>query len=576
MPAPSAILQRQTGDGEPTWYQFDQPTSILQSHDPEEVCAILDAVQEATEQGSYACGYVAYEAAEAFDVHLKTRKFDSKLPLIYFALFDSACPVPPPNSPTLPAVTLSPDWPEETFIQKVAAVKEWIARGHTYQVNLCYPHRAPYHGSPEALFQALCRRQAGKHHAYLDLGDHAICSLSPELFFRSEGDTVTCRPMKGTARRHAQSEADEAEMEALTRSEKNQAENVMIVDMIRNDLGKIAVAGSVDVPALYRVEAYPTVYQLTSTVTAKTRAGLREKFEALFPCASITGAPKQRTMELIAELETSPRGIYTGAIGSIFPGGDAEFNVAIRTAIIDKRAQTLTYAVGCGIVWDSDPACEYAESQLKASILHQPEPYQLLETMLWTGRDGFPYLDDHLRRLRESAHILNFQCDEDAIRAELTSITSNFDKPAHRVRLALAPEGVFDITHVPFKESSSPKTFAVDSKPTRVSEIELAHKTTRRGVYQQARDRHQDADETLLVDEQGHLLEFTIGNLILEIEGKRYTPDLAGCLNGTTRQRLLREQHCEERRLIREDLKKADRVFLCNAVRGLVELVQIS
>ena len=302
------------------------------------------------------------------------------------------------------------DWP--AYSRAIAAIKSYIAQGYTYQVNYTMPLSASFSGDPWALYRDLTQSQQAQFMAYLDLGRFVICSSSPELFFLREGLQFMSKPMKGTARRGRTLTEDHLQMRWLQNSEKNRAENVMIVDMIRNDFGRIAEIGSVDVPELFTVERYPTLLQMTSTVSARSKATLPEIMRAMFPCASITGAPKVRTMEIIKELEPQARGIYTGSIGFITPEQQASFIVAIRTVVIDRLNNQATYGVGGGSVWDSEADQEYQEAFLKAQVLVQRQPsFELLETMRWSEDGGYYLLDLHLQRLAQSAEYFDFPFD---------------------------------------------------------------------------------------------------------------------------------------------------------------------
>ncbi len=307
----------------------------------------------------------------------------------------------------MPALSWEPSICRKTYEAGIQKVRELIRKGDTYQVNYTYRLRAGFAGDPWALFAGMVQAQGAHYSAFIHAGDWVICCASPELFFRRQGADLLCRPMKGTSPRGLWSADDAAQAEALRTSVKNQAENVMIVDMVRNDLGRVARLGSVGVRSLFDVEKYPTLWQMTSTVKCETSASVPEIFGALFPAASITGAPKVRTMAIISELEDSPRRIYTGSIGFIAPGGFAQFNVAIRTVLIDRHAQAAEYGVGGGIVWDSVPETEFEECQTKSRILTTPRPqFALLETMRWTPKEGFYLLDLHLRRLARISRIL--------------------------------------------------------------------------------------------------------------------------------------------------------------------------
>jgi len=355
------------------WLAFHDPVETVRTNELGAVIPALRRVEGAVEHdGFYAAGFLSYEAAPAFDAAFAVLDPDPGLPLLWFGLYREPVVCAPPEAGpagyALGPWAPSADWP--AYERMVLRAHEAIAAGQTYQVNVTYRLRARWSGDAWPLFVDLAGAQGGGGYAaWVDTGRHALCSASPELCFRRAGEAIVARPMKGTAPRGKTEAEDAANARWLARSEKDRAENVMIADMIRNDLGRIAEPGSVRVPALFTVERYPTVLQLTSTVTARSDASLSEVFGALFPCASITGAPKVSTMRLIASLETAPRGVYTGCIGYAAPGRRAQFNVAIRTATVDREAGTAEYGVGGGVVADSTAAAEYRECALKAEVL---------------------------------------------------------------------------------------------------------------------------------------------------------------------------------------------------------------
>ena len=415
--APRVVLQ----DGQRRrWLSFGEPIRVLKAELTDQVFAALHEAEQAVEaEGLYAAGFVAYEAAPGFDPALKVRE-QPDLPLLWLGLF----PAPEVWS-DLPVTALAhtlgtwePAIDRATYRQAIAAIKEQIAAGYTYQINYTFPLGAAFSGEPWPLFTQLALAQRGRYAAYVDTGRHVVCSASPELFFQKADGVLTSRPMKGTAPRGRTFTEDEAQRAWLFASEKNRAENVMIVDMIRNDMGRIAEVGSVRVPALFEVERYPTVLQMTSTVTSRTNASVADVFKALFPCASITGAPKVSAMGIIADLEPAARGVYTGAIGYLAPGGRAQFNVAIRTVVVDRQTGRATYGVGSGVVWDSDADEEYDECLLKARVLGVQRPdFELLETMLWRPETGVFLLDRHLERLAGSAEYFGMAVDLGEYRA---------------------------------------------------------------------------------------------------------------------------------------------------------------
>jgi para-aminobenzoate synthetase/4-amino-4-deoxychorismate lyase len=442
-------------------------------------------------------------------------------------------------------------------------------------VNFTYRLRAPFAGDPWNLFRHLVRSQRPAYGAYVLIDDWIICSASPELFFRLDGNTIECRPMKGTAERGMTHQQDLQQARDLRSCAKNRAENVMIVDMVRNDLGRIAQTGTVSVHDLHAIEKYPTVWQMVSTVRAQTTAPVAEVFRALFPAASITGAPKPHTMEIIAELESAPRRIYTGCIGSLTAGRKAQFSVAIRTALVDRRDSMIEYGVGGGIVWDSSPAAEYEESVTKSRILMPAErEFRLLETMVWTPEGGYFLLQRHLERLAESAEYFDFRVDPQAVRRLLIEAARAFSSP-HRVRLLVDEQGNATIESDALKsgDTSRPRHVAVAQTPVDRHNPFLYHKTTNRAMYDSALRAAPGYDDVILWNDAGELTESCVANVVLDIEGNLVTPPVAcGLLGGTYRAEMLAEGRVIERVLPLSDLARCQRIFLVNSVRGKQEV----
>ncbi len=562
------------------WLYFTQPHQVIQALALQEVIPALRQIQDLVENRNWhAAGFLSYEAAPAFDNALQTRPLTG-FPLLWFGFYPPPrlVSLPEPASPQ-PALTWSPAVDRQTYNHAIAQIKEHIARGRTYQVNYTMRLRADFNTDPWNFFLHFAQTQ-NNHAAYLDTGRFVIASASPELFFTLDGETITCRPMKGTARRGRTTLEDREQAQWLHASEKNRAENVMIVDMIRNDLNRIARVGSVHVPQLFAVEKYPTLWQMTSTVTAHTAAPLTEIFKALFPCASITGAPKVSTMKIIAALETTPRAIYTGSIGYIAPGQKASFNVAIRTAWIDRDSQTAEYGAGGGIVWDSASADEYAEALLKTRVLTEAHPaFSLLETMRWTPHEGFFLREKHIARLLDSAEYFDFPApSQTTLETYLDDIASRFTSP-QRVRILLAPNGELSFTAqaLPTANPSQPLKAALAKQAVNSADAFLFHKTTHRQVYETALQNSPGADDVLLYNERGELTEFTIGNLLVRMDGKLYTPPVScGVLPGAFRAHLLETGQAQERVIRREELAACTELFRINSVRGRQKVVIIN
>jgi para-aminobenzoate synthetase/4-amino-4-deoxychorismate lyase len=401
----------------------------------------------------------------------------------------------------------------------------------------------------------------------IDLGTHTICSASPELFFDRQGMELRARPMKGSIKRGRSPAEDEERRDLLRGSHKQQAENVMIVDMIRNDLGKVAQTGSVTVADLFEVERYPTVWQMTSCVSARSRASLSQIVGALYPSASVTGAPKRRTMSIICDLEREPRGVYTGAVGYVAPGGDARFNVAIRTALVSHAAATVEFGVGSGIVWDSTAAEEYEECLLKAAILTRPcEPFELLETLRWTPQEGYFLLERHLERLQASAGYFGFSFHLERILAALRQRPDDGPGGALRVRLLLSEDGSVRVERSPHQPRPLPLRVRLATWPIDDTDIFYFHKTTNRRTYES--QRLAGVDETILWNRQNQVTEGTTSNVVVKLADALLTPPVhCGLLAGTFRAELLARGEIVERAVTVDDLRRADRIWLINSVQ---------
>ncbi|HUZ19308.1 MAG TPA: aminodeoxychorismate synthase component I [Acidimicrobiales bacterium] len=550
-----------------------------------EVPELLAEVERATALGSWAAGFVSYEAASGLDPVLATRaprpgEPFAALPLAWFGLFGPPEPAPPLTAHTGAGrgYTVSPWLPDTgyaTYAHRVEQVRAAIAAGDTYQCNLTVRLRAQASGDLSGLYRDLSLAQRAAYCAALDTGRFAVLSASPELFFDWTGDRITARPMKGTAERGRWPEEDAARSGALLASAKERAENLMIVDLLRNDLGRLAEWGSVGVPSLFDLERYETVWQLTSTVTATPRpaTGLVEVFRALFPCGSVTGAPKRRTMELIVTLEDGPRGVYCGAIGIVAPPGApfrARFNVPIRTVVVDRETGDAVYGTGGGITWDSDPAAEHAELVAKAGILVRPaEEFLLLETMAFVPGSGVRNRDRHLARIAASARYFGFAVDEAGLAETLERETSLLSGP-RRVRLTLRRSGESAVEVMPMPAAQTgPVHLAIDREPVRSSQPWLFHKTTRRAHYRDRAARHPGADDVVLVNERGEPTETTIANLAVRIGGRWWTPPIeVGCLPGVERARLVEQGALDERVLTLDELVGAAEVAVVSSLRG--------
>ena len=590
-PAASAIIDFQDADGPReaiARLQFGAPLQVLQARTLDEVRPVLEKVDALSRQGLWCVGFVRYEAAPAFDPALKTQPADG--PLVWFGVH--AQPLTPPGAQAQaqapapsPTPALPVDWrmplKRADFDANMARIHGAIAAGDFYQVNYTARLHAPYAGDPLAYYEALRRAQPQGFGAFIDAGHEQVLSVSPELFFDWDGTRILSRPMKGTAARGASAPEDEAHAQRLRGSAKEQAENVMIVDLIRNDLSRVAQPFSVQVPRLFHLEALPTVWQMTSDVVARTRGGITlwDVFAAIFPCGSVTGAPKVQAMGEIQALEPGARGVYCGAVGLVRPGGHATFNVPIRTVTL--RGGTASCGIGSGITHDAQAEGEWAEWASKRLFLERAsQPFRVLETLAL--RDGaFAHRQQHLQRMAQAAAHFGFVWDAVRAHAALDALALQHPAGAWRVRLLLAAQG-----------ECVAEAFALTDTPTPVR-LQLAHsalqeahgefvrfKTTRRAHY----DAHYDPAspdaaalalgvfDTLLYNPQGELTECTRGNIALLLDGRWVTPPLScGLLPGVGRALLLAEGKLQEKVVRVDALPQVQGLAFINSLRGWLD-----
>ncbi|MEW6598524.1 MAG: aminodeoxychorismate synthase component I [Pseudomonadota bacterium] len=563
---------------------FVAPIDVITAATSDEVESALQRLDAHLAGGRWIAGYLSYEFGLALEPRLRSRldAHQGRPALCWLGVFEAPVEIalaeldamlgdlaPPP-----PVTGLTPNAARDEHIGRVARALDLIRAGDIYQVNLTHPLDFDYEGDPLALYAALRSRQSGAHAALVRTPELDILSASPELFVEVSDGVATVRPMKGTAPRGADPASDTALKEALRADPKQRAENLMIVDLMRNDLSRLAEPGGVKVPAIFQVETYPTLHTLTSTVqaTLKPDVATSDVLRALFPCGSITGAPKVRAMEIIGDLETYGRGPYTGAIGHFSPGGELRLNVAIRTAVLEG-GQRGRYAVGGGVVFDSHPHDEFEESLLKGRILTDlAAPYGLIETFAWRLGTGFVRLDGHLRRLARSATALEFQCDMEALVEQLHQIGAVFDED-QRVRVQLERDGQAAITFAPLgPEPDSILRLGRGREPVHPGDPFLRHKTTRRDTYERAHDEAAAAglDDAILVNTRGDVCETTRANLFVEIDGQVLTPALVcGLLPGVLRAEMIESGAAVEAVLGWPDLETASRVWVGNSLRGL-------
>jgi para-aminobenzoate synthetase/4-amino-4-deoxychorismate lyase len=546
---------------------YRSPEAVLEGRSPEEVRSCLAVLGAETR---HAAGFLAYEAGHALEPKLaplaRTVSADEP-PLLWFGLFGEPEAVDMemllPDGAGAWASAPRPRIERDAYLATVERVKAHILDGDVYQANLTFRADVATAGHPLALYAALRPRARAGWGGIVFTGAHWILSFSPELFFTLEGGRATARPMKGTA----PAGSDPAQ---LRDDPKQRAENLMIVDLIRNDLSRVSTPGTVKVPELFAVETYPTVLQMTSTVTAEVEDGLGpvDLIEAAFPCGSVTGAPKIRAMELIGALEPDPRGVYTGSIGRVAPGGEAAFNVAIRTLLLQAGKSGATLGLGSGIVADSIPEDEWRECIAKGAFVETGRRFDLIETMRFDPEEGVAEIERHLARMKRSAEALGFAFDRHDARNELQAATFYLKAP-RRLRLLLSRSGAIAIETRPLGEvPAGPVPVRVAPLPVEPEDFRLRHKTSDRAFYDEARIAA-GSFELLFEDGQGFLTEGSFTTLFVERDGRLVTPPLArGLLPGVLRERLIDEGRALEGELRRNDLEGG--FYIGNVLRGLI------
>lgn len=554
---------------------YRDPIEVVTADTVADVLPALERVRAATRAGRHAAGYLSYEAGAAFVSGSLARSCRS---LLWFGIFtdfaeiaDVAALLPDPAGAW--TGTPQPMIDRADYATRLDRVLELIVAGDIYQANLTFPAEVAVLGDPLALYARLRRAAGAGYGALIDTGATRLLSLSPELFFALDGGRLTCKPMKGTARRSPDPGEDRALGAELQANEKQRAENLMIVDLMRNDLSRVATAGTVATPELFALETYPTIHQLTSTVTATLADGLDaiDVLAALFPCGSITGAPKRRAMEVIAEVEGRARGIYTGAIGRLGPDDDAMFNVAIRTLELPHGATTAQLGIGSGIVADSQGGDEWRECRAKAAFVTAGQrDFDLIETMAFDPVAGIALVERHLTRMKDSASALGFAFDRHDARNELQAATFRLRGPK-RVRLMLSKSGASAIEIAPMPATpTEPVEVAIMPLPVADDDWRLSHKTSNRRFYDAARAAA-GTFEVVFTDRAGRLTEGSFTNLFVERDGELLTPPAERGLPGVLRAELLESGRARVADLTPADLAKG--FFVGNALRGLIPAV---
>ncbi|WP_417671129.1 aminodeoxychorismate synthase component I [Roseibium sp.] len=572
---------------------FQSPVRTISCRNLADVRHCLRAVDAAQAEGMHVAGYMAYELGYAFEEKLQGPFGSNEDLLAWFGVYqapasmdlDEAREMLADGAGEAPAVLndVAFDWSADQYDDAFRQVQEHLAKGDIYQVNLTMRAKFRHQGTPEAIFLELIKRQPVAYAALVKLDDRSIVSLSPELFLERKGRRLRTKPMKGTAPRGRTPDEDRAVARELARDPKQRAENTMIVDLMRNDLSRIAETGSVKVHSLCEVERYKSLHQMTSTIEADLLpdTGFAKIVENLFPCGSITGAPKLSAMMIADRLETSPRGVYTGSIGHLAPGGDFRFNVAIRTLVLNDDG-TGVAGTGSGVVHDSGATPEYDECRLKLKFMSAPEEaYDLFETMAYHPEDGYLLLARHVQRLKTSAAYFGIAFDEDRLQDMLKQRARAYLVPM-RVRVLLSQGGDLSMSETVLPDAGGQQrwTVGIADERTHSANRFLFHKTTNRTFYDDARKRYGKAtgcNEVLFRNENGFLTEGSFTNLFVRTHGRLLTPGLHhGLLPGTLRAGMLERGLAQEADLMPEDLANADAVFVGNSVRGLIDVTVLN
>lgn len=562
------------------WGLFTAPEEIRDIRRLEDIPGVFDWLGSELGKGYWVTGFISYEASPAFDKVLKVKEL-TDFPLAYFCSYRKKTEIFRPeiklSAPS--KIEVIPEIDASTYKKNVRTVLDHIREGDTYQVNYTFRVSAGKIESPEEYFIYLHQNHPVPYSAFINAEDFKIISLSPELFIEKNGRTLVSKPMKGTAKREPDFGNDIKKALELSRDAKNQAENVMIVDMVRNDMAKICIPSGVKTEYLFKVETFPTVHQMVSEVRGEIKEGtkLLDIFKALFPPASITGAPKVKTVEIIDSLEKSPRKVYTGAIGAFSPDGDFCLNVAIRTLIC--TGEKTEFGIGSGIVADSDPDDEWAECLLKSDYVNfRPPAFEVLETMLWERGTGFHFLEEHLERAGNSQKYFCRPWNREKVENCLGKLEFPESANFARVRLRISHNGDALAEFAVLKQKGWGKEkirICVSGQKTSSLDAFVHHKTTNRSCYDSRYKEaiEKDFDEVIFLNEKDELTEGAISNVFLKIRGKWYTSPLSsGLLSGIWRAKTMKELAAEEKILYIEDLRSAEEIIVGNSVRGGAEV----
>jgi para-aminobenzoate synthetase/4-amino-4-deoxychorismate lyase len=563
-----------------SWALFREPLDVVVANFADDVIPALNAVDEYVSSGKYAAGFISYEAAPAFDEANSVNSIPQpdSFPLLSFGIYDKPAEIfsSLPEGKLNPPVNLISELLPDDYLERIKTVKDYITDGDIYQANFTFRSKSANIADPYNLFLYLMNEHPVPYGAYVDTGDFQIVSLSPELFIEKNGDQILSIPMKGTASRALTLQDDLKVAANLAEDSKNRAENIMIVDMVRNDLGRICKTGSIYVDPLCKVDTYSTLHQMISEVrgTLKEKISLSEIFKAMFPAASITGAPKIRAMEIIKELEISPRKVYTGTIGCITPDCNFCFNVPIRTLLCTDKGAEL--GIGSGIVADSVPEDEWSESILKSSFLSSALPeFRMLETILLKNGE-LVLLEEHLARVRDSQNYFGFVWNREKIMNALNNLPQLSDESAKfaKIRLLVSRNGDVEVEAHPLESDGWGKKslrIKISDKRTDSKDLFLYHKTTNRDFYnlEYRKALGEGVDEVIFMNEKGELTEGAITNIFIMKNGEWFTPQInCGLLPGVWRSKLIKELRAVETILYPDDLKSAEKILICNSLRG--------
>lgn len=569
-------------------YLFQDPIEIISTNNLANIISSLKVIEDRIKKGYFAAGFLSYEIGFGFEKSLKTTK-KSNFPYLWFGIYKKPTIYSHKDTMFTDDISenrysienLKPNISEKEYTSSIKRIKHFIEKGDTYQVNYTFMLDFKFKGSIEQLYLALRQKQHVPYSALIKFNNQYILSFSPELFLKKRGSNITVKPMKGTAFRGRTTKEDKENIKALSKCSKNRSENIMIVDLLRNDLGRVCKTDSVKTTKFFEVEKYESILQMTSTVEGKMRSNalIADMFKATAPSGSVTGAPKISSMRIIDKLEKHPRKIYTGNIGFITPKKDATFNVAIRTLLIDSKTHKAQMGIGSGIVYDSGLKSEYNECILKSDFLtSRHKDFFLIETLLCDSKKGYPLLKYHILRLENSAEYFNFLCNKTHILECLNRVERGLNKAySYRVRLLLDRDGNVSITYKPIKLDTENKLVTISNKRVLSEDRFLFHKTTNRNFYDKEYKLYKKKSfyDVIFENEKNQITEGAISNIIIKKNNRYYTPPIeCGLLNGVYRRYLMSKKgfNIKEKVLYRKDLKKADQIILTNAVRGMVKV----